>query len=593
MSFIKENELPLHLKPHVAEQDYKKYTAKDQAVWRFIIRQFKSFLPKYAYRCYLEGLEKTGILEDCIPKISDISQKLEKYGWKAIPVSGLIPPSVFMEFQALGYLPINSDIRTLNNLTFTPTPDIIHEAVGHAPILIDSDFAQYLKSYAQVAYKAIINKDDLDLYQAMRHLADIKEYPTGFEKEIQKAEEDLKKCRLQIRESSEAALLARLFWWTAEQGLIGDMEAPKIYGANLLSAIGEAQTAFTSRIKKIPFNLDCLNYAFDTTEYQPQLFVTKSFKALIESIERVAKSMAFTRGGSYGLNLAKVSQVVNTIKYNSGLEVAGVLSDYKEDALGPIYIHTQGPTQLCYKGQVISEHEKTRHLHGFSSPVGKLKNFPKCLSEASLLDLENLGFKRNEKGEYEKNTVQLCFQSGIVVEGRPISILRASEDDKLLIITFSDCKVTYQGDTLFDPSYGEFDMAVGYSIDSVFSGPSDRIAYGKTYDFSNPKRPAAKPLSEDEKELIHFYQEIRDLRFKWDTYQNSSFFIENILVLLDKKFSTEWLLRLEILELSYQMQPVPTWQDTLKHKLMNLTELHKKHAYLIQNGIRISHYKKV
>ena len=593
MNFVKKNELPLYLRSHISEQDYKKYTAKDQAVWRFILRQFKSFLPKYAYKCYLKGLKETGIFEDHIPKISDISQKLEKYGWKAVPVSGLIPPSVFMEFQALGYLPINSDIRTLDNLTFTPTPDIIHEAAGHAPILVDLDFAQYLKSYAQVAHKAIINRDDLDLYQAMRHLADIKEFPMGFEKEIQKAEEDLKKRRLQIKEPSEAALLARLFWWTAEQGLIGDIQSPKIYGANLLSAIGEAQTAFTSKIKKIPFSLNCIDYAFDTTEYQPQLFVTKSFKDITQSIGEMAKSMAFARGGSYGLNLAQKSKVVNTIKYNSGLEVAGVLSDYKENSSGPIYIHTQGPTQLCYKGQVISGHEKTKHLRGFSSPIGQLKNFHKCLSEASLLDLESLGFKRNKKGEYEKTTVQLCFQSGIVVEGRPISILRASEDDKLLIITFSNCKVTYQGDALFDPSYGEFDMAVGSSIDSVFSGPSDQISYGQTDEFSNPKRPVARSLSEDEKELICLYQEVRDLRSKWDTYKNSSSFIGNILALLDKKFSTDWLLRLEVLELSYQMQFVPTWQDTLKQQLISLTEIHKKHAYLIHNGIRISHCRKI
>ena len=207
----KENELPSHLKPHIAKQYYEKYTAKDHAVWRFIIRQFKSFLPKYAYRCYLDGLEKTGVLEDHIPKISNISQKLERYGWKAVPVSGLIPPSVFMEFQALGYLPINSDIRTLDNLTFTPTPDIIHEAAGHAPILVDPDFAQYLKSYAQVAHKAIINKDDLDLYQAMRRLADIKEYPTGFEEEIQTAEKNLKRRRLQIKETSESSITCKAF----------------------------------------------------------------------------------------------------------------------------------------------------------------------------------------------------------------------------------------------------------------------------------------------------------------------------------------------------------------------------------------------
>ena len=593
MECVEKNDLPLHLKPHVAKQDYKKYTAKDHAVWRFIIRQFKSFLPKYAYRCYLDGLEKTGVLEDRIPKISDISQKLGKYGWKAIPVSGLIPPSVFMEFQALGYLPINSDIRTLDNLTFTPTPDIIHEAAGHAPILVDSDFAKYLKNYAQVAHKAIINKDDLDLYQAMRRLADIKEYPTGFEEEIQKAEENLKKCRLQIKEPSEAALLARLFWWTAEQGLIGNMQSPKIYGANLLSAIEEAQIVFSSKVRKIPFNLKCLEYPFDTTECQPQLFVTDSFKTLIQSIEKMAQSMAFTCGGGHGLSLAKKSQMVNTMQYDSGLEVAGMLSDYKEDSSGPIYIYTKGPTQLCYKGQVILGHEKTRHLHGFSSPVGRLENFQKCLSEANSIELENLGFKRDKKNGYRKNRVQLYFQSGVKVEGIPISILKTPNNKKLLLITFSDCKVTYQNEILFDPSYGEFDMAVGSFIDSVFSGPSDRMSYGSTDDFINPKKPEAKPLNEYEKELINLYQKVKDLRCEQEMCQNISSHVGEILVWLDRKFPQDWLLRLEILEASYKIRPTPIWQDALKQRLMKLANVHKKHTYLIQNGIRIAHREKI
>ena len=371
------------------------------------------------------------------------------------------------------------------------------------------------------------------------------------------------------------------------------MQSPKIYGANLLSTIGEAQTAFTSKIKKVPFSLDCLDYAFDTTEYQPQLFVTESFKTLICSIGKIGKSMAFTRGGSYGLSLAKKSKIVNTIRYNSDLEVAGVLSDYKEDSSGPIYIQIKGPAQLCYKGKVILGHEKNRHLHGFSSPVGRLKNFHKCLSEASFSELESLGFKKNKNGEFEKNKVQLCFQSGIQVEGRPISILKIQENRKLLIITFCDCKVTYKNNILFDPSYGEFDMAVGCSIDSVFSGPSDRTSYGKTEDFSNPKRPTAKPLNEDEKELINLYQRIRNLRSEWDIYQNPSACIEEILVLLDKKFSRDWLLRIEILELSYHIKPVSTWQNTLKRKLIELADLNEKHAYLIHNGIRIAHCQKI
>jgi len=73
-----------------------------------------------------------------------------------------------MEFQSLGYLPIASGIRSLETILYTPAPDIIHEAAGHAPIIANPDFSQYLKNYAEVANKSILNKCDIDLYDAIR-----------------------------------------------------------------------------------------------------------------------------------------------------------------------------------------------------------------------------------------------------------------------------------------------------------------------------------------------------------------------------------------------------------------------------------------
>ena len=36
------------------------------------------------------------------------------------------------------------------------------------------------------------------------------------------------------------AQMRNLQWWTVEYGLIGDLNNPKIYGAGLLSSIGES-----------------------------------------------------------------------------------------------------------------------------------------------------------------------------------------------------------------------------------------------------------------------------------------------------------------------------------------------------------------
>src|SRR4051812_19031403 len=108
--------LPNHLKKYVVEQDYSKYSPADQAVWRFILRQLKAYLSVHAHQSYVEGLAKTGISIEKIPSIDDISEKLKKFGWRAVPVSGFIPPAAFMELQSLGILPIASAIRSLDHL---------------------------------------------------------------------------------------------------------------------------------------------------------------------------------------------------------------------------------------------------------------------------------------------------------------------------------------------------------------------------------------------------------------------------------------------------------------------------------------------
>jgi phenylalanine-4-hydroxylase len=198
----------------------------------------------------MEGLQKTGIDIEKIPRIEDISRNLENFGWRALPVSGFIPPAAFMELQSLSVLPIASDMRTIDHLEYTPAPDIVHEAAGHAPILVNPVFAEYLREYSAVARKAIISKEDLDIYEAIRNLSDIKENPESTMEDIQQAEDHLAKVSSQVTHVSEATELSRMNWWTAEYGLIGSLENPKIFGAGLLSSLGESHSCLLDDVKK-------------------------------------------------------------------------------------------------------------------------------------------------------------------------------------------------------------------------------------------------------------------------------------------------------------------------------------------------------
>ena len=287
------NNLPKHLKQYIVDQEYHRYTIIDHRVWKFIMDISVPFFKKYAHSSYYDGLNETGITFDKIPSINKMNEKMSKIGWGAVPVRGFIPPWAFMEFQSLGILPIACDMRSRHHLTYTPAPDIMHESSGHSPIIINDEYSQYLKQYGKIASKAVFTKEDENIYFAIRKLSDLKEDKNASEKDILIAEQELLEAKQSQTTPSEATLLSRLHWWTVEYGLIGKLNDPKIYGAGLLSSVGESQNCLSNKVKKIPLTIDCINYSYDITEQQPQLFVTNDFSSLNDILLEFEKTMSY------------------------------------------------------------------------------------------------------------------------------------------------------------------------------------------------------------------------------------------------------------------------------------------------------------
>ena len=289
------NNLPKHLKQYIVDQEYDRYTIIDHKVWSFIMNISVPFFKKHAHSSYFEGLNRTGITFDKIPLIKNMNQKMSKIGWGAVPVRGFIPPWAFMEFQALGILPIACDMRSSEHLTYTPAPDIVHESAGHSPIIINKEYSYYLKQYGKIASKAVFSKEDERIYFAIRRLSDLKEDRQATKQQIDDAEKELKNAKEAQTIPSEATLLSRLHWWTVEYGLIGELNNPKIYGAGLLSSVGESQNCLKPSVQKIPLTIDCIDYSYDITEQQPQLFVAKDFSDLIDILNEFEKTMSFNK----------------------------------------------------------------------------------------------------------------------------------------------------------------------------------------------------------------------------------------------------------------------------------------------------------
>lgn len=156
-----------------------------------------------------------------------------------------------MEFQAYRVLVIAADIRQLEHIEYTSAPDIIHESAGHAPIISDTKYNQYLSYLGKIGTKALFSSKDYELYESIRALSIIKEMPNVDKEDLAKAEALVSYNQQNLGTPSEMALLSRLQWWSVEYGLIGDINNPKIYGAGLLSSIGESASCMQPEVKKL------------------------------------------------------------------------------------------------------------------------------------------------------------------------------------------------------------------------------------------------------------------------------------------------------------------------------------------------------
>ena len=565
--------LPKHLRSLVIPQPYEEYTAQNQAVWRYVMRKSINYLSKVAHESYLDGLVQTGISIDEIPRMQGMNRILKDIGWAAVSVDGFIPPNAFMEFQAYNTLVIAADIRTIDHIEYTPAPDIIHEAAGHAPIIANPEYAEYLRRFGEIGSKAISSAKDYELYEAIRHLSIIKEDPYTPKSEIEKADKKVAEIASDMGEPSEMAKIRNLHWWTVEYGLIGTLNNPKIYGAGLLSSIGESQWCMSDKVKKIPYSIIAADTDFDITKPQPQLFVTPDFAHLSLILEEFANKMALRRGGLKGIKKLINSKELGSIELSTGIQISGNFSEvFEDDNYNPIYFQTNGSTALAYRNKELIGHSKNNHMDGFGSPVGKLKGINIAIEDMSPTDLEAYGI-------YEGKTVNLTFEGDIYLSGEIITGKRNLQG-KIILISFKNCTVKYRDKILFHPDWGVYDMAVGKEVVSAYSGVADPENFG--LQFEPPKEKTHKiKYSEKDRKLHDLYQEVRNFRTK-KSYNNER--LKEIFDIVLKNYPKEWLLPLEIYELIHKKES--TLRDSIFEYLKKLSNT-KELSNLIKDGLKL------
>ncbi len=564
--------IPEHLREYITEQDSSLYTPIDHAVWRYVMRVSKAFFGKHGHPLYLQGLTTTGISSDRIPTIKEMDDALRKLGWRAVAINGFIPPAIFLEFQSLRILAIACDIRKLENLGYTPSPDIIHEAAGHVPIVADPSYRAYLEAYGEVARNAIITKYDVELYEAILQLSELKESPTSAQSQIIDAQKKFELIASQEKTPSEAALLTRMAWWTTEYGLIEKDGVPLIYGAGLLSSVSESYDCLKDKVKKIPFSLDAsVRTSYDITKPQPQLFVCKSFEELTKALDTFANGMAFRRGGTYGLKKAEEALNTCTAVLDNGIQLTGIISNVMvtESAEEAGFL-ISGTKQLSFHDEANDELSQ----HNLGSKIF-IPLFDKNLVNTSSADIQR---KLHGSGLHAKN--------GLRVQGRfKREVLAGGTLGKILVL--EQVKITdAQGKVVFEEKTRPYPLILGSKVISVFGGAADRKNFVLKNQGTRKQRVKSHQsnLTPVNAKLNTYYERVRDYR---DSNEIGPSILEGTIQDLNTQFPNDWLLRLELLEIFSKQKHDSLITAQLRNALKLLSEKNPGQKDMINRGLEL------
>ncbi len=226
---------------YTCEQDAARYTAADHDTYSRLYKRQLQQLPALACDEFIAAVQHLGAPQR-IPRLDDISERLLKAtGWHLVGVPGLIPEEAFFALLAQRRFPVTDWIRKPEEFDYVVEPDIFHDLFGHVPLLFNPMFADYMQAYGAGGLKA---------------------------------------SRLDACE-----LLARLYWYTVEFGLIQTPQGLRAYGAGILSSAGELRYSVSSpEPRRVAFDLKRLmrsRYRIDT--FQATYFVVDSFQQLFEA----------------------------------------------------------------------------------------------------------------------------------------------------------------------------------------------------------------------------------------------------------------------------------------------------------------------
>jgi phenylalanine-4-hydroxylase len=227
---------------YTVAQEWGSYSEAEHAVWRTLYTRQIQLIERYAAPEFVAGTRALNASAECIPRMDDTNRVLaQATGWEVVAVPGLIPEEQFFAHLAARRFPVTRWIRRVEELDYLSEPDIFHDFFGHVPLLTNPMFARFMQAYGEAGPKAIA--------------------------------------------AGALPMLARLYWYMVEFGLIATPAGLRVYGSGILSSQGETVYSIEDpRPHRIAFDLErVMRTAYLIDDFQRTYFVIDSFEQLFRA----------------------------------------------------------------------------------------------------------------------------------------------------------------------------------------------------------------------------------------------------------------------------------------------------------------------
>jgi phenylalanine-4-hydroxylase len=225
------------------------YSAEEQRIWREVSPRLDELHVRHASRIYLDAKRELGISGRVIPQLRTLSEHLTtRTGMHLVPAEGPIAYRIFYSYIAGRGFPCTQFIRHGSKPEFTPEPDMVHDCLGHVPPLLNADYADLLTMIGKAAARA--------------------------------------------SSGDHVLALKRLSWFSIEFGLIEEEGETRVFGAGILSSLGEIPFSLSASVERRPFvTAEVIETDYDWSRMQELLFVIPSFSVLRREVAGLVARM--------------------------------------------------------------------------------------------------------------------------------------------------------------------------------------------------------------------------------------------------------------------------------------------------------------